>query len=68
MIFILCSCGNADNNTNNGNSGDSIGVTNSSTGDTVKHPSGVDNSSVISTDTAAINIQNTIRKADSLKQ
>ncbi|MEJ7589447.1 MAG: hypothetical protein WKI04_17980 [Ferruginibacter sp.] len=64
ILFVLGSCGNAGDTATQGNNNDS-GV--NVGGATMDHPSGVDNSSVISTDTAAINVQNTIIKADSLK-
>ena len=66
-LYILSSCADADNNSSSSNNRDSVGLTNPSAIDTIKHPSGVDNSSVISTDTAAMNIQNAFRKADSAK-
>jgi hypothetical protein len=68
-ISILTSCGNSTDTdkTNVGNT-DSSGLSNPVVIDTLKHPSGVDNSSVISTDTAAINVQNTYKKADSVKK
>ncbi|MCW3091632.1 MAG: hypothetical protein JWP81_2701 [Ferruginibacter sp.] len=66
-LYLFCSCNNSDNNTSTGNKTDTVGNTSPVSIDTVKHPSGVDNSSVISTDTAAMNVQNTIRKADSIK-
>lgn len=67
-MFIFSGCGNSsDNNTSTGNS-DSAGYTSPSPGDTLKSPSGVDNSSVISTDTAATNAKNSIDKLDSAKQ
>lgn len=66
-ILLLNSCSNSTTNDEvKSNSTDSGGLTNPSAIDTVKHPSGVDNSSVISTDTAAMNVQNTIKKADSV--
>ncbi len=66
-LFFLNSCGDSsDNNTINSNNADSAGLSNPTVIDTVKHPSGVDNSSVISTDTAAMNVQNTFKKADSI--
>ena len=67
-LVALSSCGNADNNGTTNSNSDSGGLTNPTLMDTVKHPSGVDNSSVISTDTAAMNVQNSIRKADSAKK
>ena len=67
VFFIISSCGNStSNNAGSSNGSDSIGLTNPSSIDTVKHPTGMDNSSVISTDTAAINVQNTFKKADSI--
>ncbi len=71
-IFIISSCGDStDNNATNNkvtntDGTDTGGLTNPITIDSVKHPSGVDNSSVISTDTAAMNVQNTYKKADSV--
>ena len=68
-IFIfLNSCSNSSDNNNKElkNGTDSTGLSNPITIDTVKHPSGIDNSSVISTDTAAMNVQNSIKKADSI--
>ena len=67
-IFYLLSCGNADNTNSTQNGTDTVGKTNPVAIDTMKHPSGVDNSSVISTDTAAMNVQNAYRKADSIKK
>jgi hypothetical protein len=67
VFFIISSCGNSASNDAAGNTGgDSVGLTNPSSIDTVKHPGGMINSSVISTDTAAINVQNTFKKADSI--
>lgn len=67
-IFLLLSgCSNSTtNDETESDSNDSGALANPTAIDTVKHPSGVDNSSVISTDTAAMNVQNTIKKADSL--
>ncbi len=66
-IFIsLTSCnsnGNSGSNAVTGDTTNSTGLTNPSAIDTTKHPSGVDNSDVISTDTAAMNTQNAINKA-----
>ena len=68
-FIFLSSCNNSSNNDEaKSNSADSIGLTNPSSIDTIKHPSGMDNSSVISTDTAAMNVQNSIKKADSLQK
>ena len=68
LLCCLFSCGNADNTNNTQNETDTVGKTNPIVIDTMKHPSGVDNSSVISTDTAAMNVQNAYRKADSIKK
>ncbi len=61
-----CSGNSSDNATNN--TTDSTGLTNPTAIDTVKHPSGMDNSSVISTDTAAMNVQNSYKKKDSAQK
>ncbi len=70
LFIFLISCSSSTNNDadkdNKNNTADSSGLTNPSAIDTVKHPTGMDNSSVISTDTAAMNVQNTIKKADSI--
>jgi hypothetical protein len=66
-LYIFCSCGNSDNNESSSPNTDETGLTNPSAIDTIKHPSGIDNSSVISTDTAAMNVQNSLRKADSAR-
>ncbi len=69
MFIVLNSCNNSstDNATNKENGGtDSTGLTNPTSIDTIKHPSGIDNSSAISTDTAAMNVQNSIKKSDSV--
>ncbi len=69
LFISLSSCSDLTNNdADNNNTADSSGLTNPSAIDTVKHPTGMDNSSVISTDTAAMNVQNTIKKADSIKK
>ncbi len=67
VLFIaLNSCGgSSDDNAANGNTTDSAGLTNPTAIDTTKHPTGMDNSSVISTDTAAMNVQNSYKKIDS---
>jgi len=65
ICFICASCGSntSDNQTGANNTSDSGGLTNPIAIDTVKHPSGMVNSNVISTDTAAMNVQNSINKA-----
>lgn len=70
ILFIaLTSCGGnpSDNNAAVGDTTDSGGLTNPITIDTTKHPTGVDNSNVISTDTAAMNTSNAYKKLDSAK-
>ena len=67
-IFIfLSNCSDSNNDGGKSTGADSSGLTNPVSIDTVKHPTGMDNSSVISTDTAAMNVQNTIKKADSVE-
>lgn len=67
LIITLYSCsGNTADA--NGNTTDSTGLTNPTAIDTTKHPTGVDNSSVISTDTAAMNVQNSYKKLDSAQK
>jgi hypothetical protein len=73
MLFIaITSCGgnSSDNDATNttGNTTDTGGLTNPTAIDTTKHPTGMDNSSVISTDTAAMNTSNAYKKADSANQ
>jgi hypothetical protein len=67
LLIVLYSCsGNSSDNATN--TTDSTGLTNPTAIDTVKHPSGMDNSSVISTDTAAMNVQNSYKKKDSAQK
>lgn len=71
VLFIaLTSCGgdSSGNNAATGNDTDSAGLTNPTAIDTTKHPTGMDNSNVISTDTAAMNTSNAYKKLDSAKQ
>lgn len=71
VLFIsLASCsGNSSNNdAGTGNTTDSAGLTNPTAIDTTKHPGGMINSNVISTDTAAMNTSNAYKKLDSAKQ
>jgi len=70
LLIALNSCG-GDSTDNNGVAGDTTnnaGLTNPTAIDTTKHPSGVDNSNVISTDTAAMNTSNSYKKLDSAKR
>ena len=62
LLFAITSCNNNAGNTG-GNNTENGGLTNPTAIDTTKHPSGMENSSVISTDTAAMNVQNSINKA-----
>lgn len=70
LFILLSSCGgnSTDNASANGNNTDSTGLTNPVTIDTTKHPTGMDNSNIISTDTAAMNTSNAYKKLDSAKQ
>ena len=70
IIFIAAytSCNNTPGNSAEEKAKDSIGLTNPSVIDTTKHPTGMDNSSVITTDTAAIDVSNSIKKLDSVKK
>jgi hypothetical protein len=67
IACVLTACGGSDTtDTQAGESNastDSVGLTNPISIDTVKHPTGMENSNVISTDTAAMNTQNSINKA-----
>lgn len=69
LLIALYSCsGNSSDNAANNNTTDSSGLTNATANDTLKHPTGMDNSSVISTDTAAMNVQNSYKKRDSAQK
>ena len=70
LLVALNSCGgsSSDNNEVAGDTTNNTGLTNPTAIDTTKHPSGVDNSNVISTDTAAMNTSNAYKKLDSAKQ
>ena len=66
LFIALSGCGGGGDSTKeatDANTTDSVGLTNPTAIDTTKHPSGLDNSNVISTDTAAMNTQNSINKA-----
>jgi hypothetical protein len=67
LLIALASCGSSpsDNNAVAGDTTNNAGLTNPTAIDTTKHPTGMDNSSVISTDTAAMNTSNAYKKADS---
>ena len=55
MATVLLSCG--ENATGNSNSQDSLGDNPSVIEDETQHPTGVTNQNVISTDTAAMNVE-----------
>ncbi len=64
LFITLTSCGgSATEEATDANTTDSVGLTNPTSIDTTKHPEGMVNSNVISTDTAAMNVQNSINKA-----
>ena len=63
VLFALTSCGGNGGENNSAGTVDSVGLTNPIAIDTVKHPAGMTNQNVISTDTAAMNVQNSINKA-----
>ncbi|GEO12196.1 hypothetical protein [Segetibacter aerophilus] len=73
LFIALASCGGSDTTNTNADSStttnnDDPGLTNPSAIDTTKHPDGIVNGSVISTDTAAMNVQNSINKANAAKK
>lgn len=72
LFTALYSCGGSTSGNNaaagSSTAADSVGLTNPTAIDTTKHPTGMDNSSVISTDTAAMNVQNSFKKLDSAKK
>jgi len=68
VTLALCSCGGNSSNNNAGDSTNKTGLTNPISIDTTKHPTGMDNSNVITTDTAAMNTSNAYKKLDSAKQ
>jgi hypothetical protein len=71
VLFIAmgsCSGSSSGNNADTGNTTDTAGLTNPTAIDTTKHPTGMDNSNVISTDTAAMNTSNAYKKLDSARK
>ena len=70
VLFIaISSCsGSSSGNGDTGNTTDTSGLTNPTAIDTTKHPTGMDNSNVISTDTAAMNTSNAYKKLDSARK
>jgi hypothetical protein len=69
LLFVLASCNSNTSNSNaaNNDTASNAELTNPSAVDTTKHPDGMTNGSVISTDTAAMNVQNSINKAKGAK-
>ena len=64
VCIAMTSCGgDAANNDIGDTKTDSVGLTNPISIDTTKHPEGMTNQNVISTDTAAMNMQNSVNKA-----
>jgi hypothetical protein len=66
LFIVSISCNSKNSTENNDATGDTTnkaGLTNPSANDTTKQPDGMINGSVISTDTAAINVQNAENKA-----
>ena len=71
VLFIAissCSGSSSGNNADTNNNTDTAGLTNPTAIDTTKHPTGMDNSNVISTDTAAMNTSNAYKKLDSARK
>lgn len=66
VLICLAACNSNQEGTAEGT--DTTGLTNPIAIDTVKHPGGVVNSNVISTDTAAMNVENAIEKAKEHQQ
>lgn len=69
IVFTLISCGgvSTENNADRSDTGQAD-LNNPSAIDTTKHPDGMINGSVISTDTAAMNMQNAVDKAKAGKK
>ncbi len=68
ITLASCSSNSSNNDATTGNTTDSAGLTNPTAIDTTKHPTGMDNSSAISTDTAAMNTSNAYKKLDTAKK
>src|SRR5438045_1727041 len=65
--MVACNSNSSSSNKAAGDTTQNTGLTNPSSVDTTKHPDGVVNVTVISTDTAAINVQNSVNKGKELK-
>ena len=68
IFILLSSCNNSPGNDEDKGGTDSASLKSPSAIDTTIQPGGMDNSSVISNDTAAMNVQNLIKKADSIAE
>ena len=69
VLISVSGCnGSAENNAANADSANAAGMTTSSTTDTTTPGDGMINSNVISTDTAAMNMQNSVNKANQDKK
>lgn len=71
FLFAIISCNSNSSSEHKAGGSDTAsktGLTNPSAIDTTKHPDGMVNGSVISTDTAAMNVQNSINKAKEEKK
>jgi hypothetical protein len=67
ISIVACNSNSSSSNNAAGDTTQNTGLTNPSSVDTTKHPDGVVNGSVISTDTAAINVQNSVNKGKEAK-
>lgn len=68
LFVALAACNGSGNNRGDNDTANQAGMTNPSAIDTIKAGDGIINSNVISTDTAAINVQNSIDKANEAKK
>ena len=71
LITVFAVINGCDNSTNSSEKGDTDGIDSTeltSPTDSINPPGGVINSSAISTDTAAIDVQNTLKKKDSIEK
>lgn len=66
--LLSCNSNSSSDSKVNSDTASQTGLTNPSAIDTTKHPDGVVNGSVISTDTAAMNVQNSVNKAKEVKK
>ena len=69
IFLAFASCNNANTNSNNeSDTAKAAGINNPASVDTTLSPNGMTNSEVISTDTAAMNMQNSINKSKATKK